>query len=145
MAFKPELATNLGELADRIGELEGIPSRVSGAIAEDFTGFIADCFAAQESPDGDAWEPLAELTVQRKGHGRALYESGALEAGSYAAPRQGAGVQFFTEPVGFFHQAGTVNHEARKFLPDGDELPAKWEAAVDARISEAFKRSMGGK
>ena len=40
---------------------------------------VADFFRRQAGPDGP-WEALAQSTVERKGHGRILFDSGRLQA-----------------------------------------------------------------
>jgi hypothetical protein len=132
------MATDLGLLADHLGELATIPSRVSATIAADFDAFIDECFANASDPYGNAWEPLADSTVLRKGFATPLEESGDLRSQTGAFPLKGAGIEFRSATYGFFHNAGTVSMPARKFLPDGPELPVQWSAAVTARLRAAF-------
>lgn len=138
MAFKPQMATDLGGLADRLGELSEIPSRVARDVADDFDAFIAECFASKADPYGNAWEPLEESTVLKKGSSSILEESGALRSETGAFPTRGAGIEFRSAPYGFFHNAGTVNMVARKILPDGPELPVQWSQAITDRLADAF-------
>jgi len=138
VAFNAALATDLGGLADRLGELSQVPSRVAADVASDFDGFIDECFAAAADPYGNSWEELAESTVERKGHTSILQETGNLRDETGAFPTKGAGIEFRSAPYGFFHNAGTVSMTARKFLPDGDELPLQWTDAIAARLDDAF-------
>lgn len=140
MAFKPALATDLGGLADRLGELSEIPSRIARDVADDFDAFIDECFSLKQDPYGQAWEPLEESTVLKKGSTTILEESGNLRDETGAFPLRGAGIEFRSATYGFFHNAGTVSMVARKFLPDGDELPVQWSDAITARLDAAFGR-----
>lgn len=139
MPFKAELATDLGGFADVLAELGAIPSRAAAAIADDFDTFVDQCFATQTDPYGNAWDGLMPSTIERKGFATVLEETGALRAETGAFPTRGAGIEFRTRDIGFFHQGGTVNMVARKYLPDSsDGLPIEWEEAIERRLSEAF-------
>lgn len=138
MPFKPELATNLGGLADMLGELASVPSRAAGAIADDLTELTDERFSSETDAYGESWEALEESTILKKGHDRILQETGTTRAESLALPLRGAGIELRSSKVGFFHQAGTVHHPARKFFPDGESLPVEYKDAIDRRLAETF-------
>lgn len=121
-----------------IGELASVPSRATAAIADDLTALTEERFESETDAYGNAWEPLEDTTIAKKGHDRILDETGETRAESVALPMRGAGIELRSSQVGFFHQAGTVHHVARKFFPDGDELPAEYKAAIDRRLTETF-------
>ena len=138
--FKPKLARDLGGLADRLGELAEVPSRAARDIADDFDAFLAEGFASKHDPYGNAWAPLEQSTVDRKGGDTTiLEETGTLREETHAAPTRGAGIEFRSAPYGFFHNAGTASMVPRKILPDGPALPVQWTQAMRDRLSAAFK------
>ena len=53
---------------------------VLAPFQQDLAEQHAEMFTGQHDANGNAWAPLAESTIKRKGHSRILYESGDLAA-----------------------------------------------------------------
>lgn len=141
-AFKFDLA-DMGELVDRLGELAAVPSRIAKDAAADIDALLEEEFDAGVDPYGAAWSPLAERT--RKKHGPPpLTEFGDMRAGTHARPAQGAGISLVAPFPAGIHMtggdAGDWHMPARPMLPVGDDLPTKWQAAIDARLDAAFTK-----
>lgn len=131
------------DLADRLAELEGIPSRIAAEVAEGISALVADEFAGSHDPYGKPWKPLLPQTVRRKGgDSRILRQTDDLSSSTVAKPASGAGVDVISIDVGKYHQTGTRNMVARKILPDGENLPKSWEAVIEGAAERAFKKVM---
>lgn len=86
-------------------------------------------FGGEHTPGGEAWAPLAESTVKKKGHDRILYESGDLLASLVEVGGPGNineasdhGSIYGTEvPYAIFHETGTSRMPARPAIGLNDE------------------------
>lgn len=131
-----EAGTNLKPLLTEIG-----------SVLEDST---KKRFSSQESPDGVAWSPLSQVTLDRKKTGRILYESGDL----FDSIRFEAGddfVQLLAGPTEYAatHQFGRADNRmfggplapisARPFLGLSEDDQAE---ILDA-MSDYLKRATG--
>lgn len=131
-----EAGTNLKPLLTEIG-----------SVLEDST---KKRFSSQESPDGVAWSPLSQVTLDRKKTGRILYESGDL----FDSIRFEAGddfVQLIAGPTEYAatHQFGRADNRmfggplapipARPFLGLSEDDQAE---ILDA-MSDYLKRATG--
>lgn len=132
------------DLADRLAELEGIPSRIAREVSDDITEDIRQQFDAGQDPYGRPWAPLLPSTVRRKyGDRRILRRGDALSSETVARPTGGSGIEITSLPYGGVHQDGDGSRMvARKVLPDGPELPETWRDAIDSASAKAFKKAM---
>lgn len=138
----------MGELADRLGELATVPSRIAADVADDLSGLLEAEFAAGRDPYGNAWAPLKKRTLLKHGP-PALTHTGEMRSETRAAPGKGAGVVLVAPFPAGIHQtgAGTPSESdpgeqwgmfARPIFPDGDELPESWQRAIEKRLAAAF-------
>lgn len=128
--------SDFAALAANLGELKGLPSRISKRVADGISALMSAQFDAETDPYGNPWAPLLRQTIRRKGgDSRILRRTDKLFATVGALPSAGAGVDLSAEDYGQFHQGGTVNMVERPIFPDGDELPEDWSAVID----EAFE------
>lgn len=129
------------DLVNRLGDLAGVPSRAAGRVSERLNELLDREFDEEQSPDGQAWEPLAESTVRRKrGDRRILQRTETMRADIRVRPAPGAGVEIDAPHPASYHQIGTSEMPARKLLPEGGELPADWQEAIDEEIERAFAK-----
>lgn len=142
----------MGELADRIGELAQIPSRISKAVADRLSDLIAEQFEEGVDPYGRPWAALAERTL-RKHDEPALQaefggQPGPMAESARAFPMRGAGVALTVDFPGGIHQTGAKRGAwrmpKRAILPDEGELPEAWARAIETELDLAFGRSAKG-
>ncbi len=134
--------SGFADLAANIGELAGLPSRISKRVADGIDKLLNDQFDAETDPYGNAWEPLLPQTVKRKkGDSRILRRTDNLVARTTAVASAGSGVELVSEDYGGVHQVGYVNMVARPILPDGAELPEEWQDIIDGEFEDAMKKA----
>ncbi len=132
------------DLAATLAELEDIPSRIAGEVADGITEEIRTQFDAGLDAYGRPWEPLLPSTVKRKkGDRRILRRTDVLSSETVARPTAGAGIEITSVDYGVFHQGGTVNMVPRPILPDEGELPEAWQEVIQKASDNAFKKAMG--
>jgi hypothetical protein len=128
------------KLADNLGELATVPSRVARAVAEDFNALLQDEFDQEQDPYGDDWAELAESTIRKKGHDTIMFETGETREQTRAHALQGAGIGLETTDKAGFNMFDGDDRPGRPVLPAGDELPEEWQEAIARRFSEAVAR-----
>lgn len=134
----------MAALAERLAELEDIPSRIAGEVADGITEELRQQFDGGHDPYGNAWKPLKASTIKRKGGDtRILRRTDTLSSETVATPRRGAGVEITSVDYGRFHQTGTENMTARPVLPDQDELPEAWQEVIQEATDTAFRKALG--
>lgn len=132
------------DLAATLAELEDIPSRIAGEVAEGINELIQEEFVSGSDPYGNAWAPLRPSTVRRKGGDtRIMRQSDDLSSGTVARASSGAGIEISSLEYGGYHQGPTSNRVARPVLPDGGELPEAWQEVIEAATDKAFTKAMG--
>lgn len=99
------------------------------------------------SHGGSQWAPLAMSTIRRKGHGRVLFETGAM-ASTVFVELAGMKVQLGNgSRVAKFHQFGTRRMPQRKVVeatrPDVEELKRRLKANVEAALNAGLAVSSG--
>lgn len=135
--------SGFAELADRLADLDGIPSRISARVADGITEQIRQQFDAGRDPYGRSWAPLLPQTIRRKrGDSRILRRTDVLSSETVARPTSGAGIEITSVEYGQHHQSGTMHMVARRVLPDGDELPEAWQEIIEEASSKAFRKAM---
>lgn len=110
-------------------------------VARGVQDLIKKQFESEGAYAGDPWEPLSVETVLRKARegfpDLILVETGSMED-RMTTSLENLGVEMITEdtvsigtadPIGFFHQGGTINMPARPIIPDADRIPP---ADIDA-------------
>ncbi len=130
------------DLADRLGELAQIPSRITAPVATAINAELHRQFEDGVDPYGRPWAKLADSTVARKGHDTILVDDGALATETRALPMGGAGIELVSNEVGGYHQSGTSRMPRRPILPDGSSLPKAWQAAIAEEYAAAFRKVM---
>jgi phage gpG-like protein len=129
-------------LAETLAELEGIPSRIAGEVAEKITEELREQFDRGVDPYGTPWAPLLPSTVRRKGGDtRILRRADALSSETVASPTSGAGIEITSVAYGQFHQLGTKHMTERKVLPDSGELPPAWQEIIQTATDNAFRKA----
>ena len=127
----------LASFSRSLRALSRIPSRAAGDASDSIKSLIAEQFAAEADPYGNAWAPHAESTVKRWGEHAILDLTGELKSFS-VRPSGGAGITVtLGADWGRFHQTGTRNMPRRAVLPYAG-LPARWSDAIRAACSNAF-------
>ena len=116
------------ELDGMIKRLENLQPALEPA-ADALVKLVDDSFLNAQTPWGDAWKPLAESTIRRKGSSRPLVDSGVLK-NSITAKAEKLRILLGTNvPYAGFHQFGTPNIPKREFLPVKDgEFPTEGPA-----------------
>ncbi len=128
-------------LQDRLAELEGIPSRIAGEVAQGINAEIRAQFQAGTDPYGKPWAPLLPQTIRRKGgDARILRRHDSLSSETVAIPTSGAGIEITSVDYGGYHQTGTKHMVARPILPDGADLPQSWQDVIQTASDNAFKK-----
>lgn len=131
------------DLADTLAELEDIPSRIAGEVADGITEEIRQQFDRGCDPYGTPWAPLKPQTVRRKGGDKRVLRRGdVLSSETIARPTAGAGVEITSVEYGMRHQGGTVHMVARPVLPDGGELPEAWQEVIGDATDRATAKAM---
>ncbi len=136
--------SGFADLAERLSELEDIPSRIAREVADGITEEIRTQFDAGTDPYGAPWAPLLPQTVRRKaGDRRILRRTDRLSSETVARPTSGSGIEITSLPYGGVHQVGDGSRMvARPPLPDGDELPESWQDIIETSSAKAFKKAM---
>lgn len=119
-------------------------------VVEGVLSLIKKQFESQGAYAGDPWEPLSTETVLRKARqgfpDLILVETGSMED-RMTGSIESLGVTMLNDntvsigtadPVGFFHQGGTINMPARPIVPAAERIPATdvdvWTEFVAAYI-----------
>lgn len=135
--------SQMGRLADRLGDLARIPSRVSARVADEIAQSIqTDEFDAGRDPYGTPWADLAPSTVA---HGRfppPLTDTREMRDSVHVAPMRPAGVSITIDHPAAVHQAGapSKNLPARPILPARQELPERWQEFIEDAVEDEYKR-----
>ena len=132
------------DLAERLTDLEDIPSRIAREVSDGITEEIRQQFDAGTDPYGAPWTPLLPSTVRRKrGDRRVLRRTDALSSQTVARPTSGSGIEITSLPYGGVHQVGDGSRmAARPILPDGAELPESWQDIIETASEKAYKKAM---
>jgi hypothetical protein len=135
--------SGFADLAATLAELDDIPSRIAGEVADGINEEIRQQFDSGTDPYGAPWGPLLPQTVRRKGGDRRiLRRADALSVETVARPTAGAGVEISSVDYGGRHQGGTKHMIARPILPDEGELPESWQEVIEKATEKAFKKAM---
>lgn len=101
----------------------------------------AEHFSGQHDPSGRAWAPLAQSTIDRKGHDTILFETGRLRSsvvgGADHIEDVGGDFLVFGSSVeyGVFHDTGTQRMPQRQFVGmDEQTLGVLLESIADATV-----------
>ena len=102
-------------------------------------------FAAQSTPDGDAWPALAPSTVKRKGNSKILFATGSLMASLVNVGGEGNVHSVDSRQLVFgtdvkyavFHETGTAKFPQCFFVGISDEtLQSLVEKIADATVEQ---------
>jgi len=75
---------------------------------------------SKRAPDGTRWAPNAESTIERKGHGSVLFETGALAQGIHVSELDGDSVTIAASddtPYAEYMQDGFYNKRTKTSVP----------------------------
>lgn len=121
----PGVYLNLLDSIKDVDFQETFSSQVFPAIEKAESKF----FASETSPDGTPWRPLAQSTIERKGHDIILVETNRLRASltgesgdSVREAAQTYGVFGTSVPYAHFHQDGGHNLPQREHVGLNNEL-----------------------
>lgn len=146
MTFTGDLSA-MSHLADRVGDLARVPSRVAARVSGELATLLDDEFSAGVDPYGTAWAPLAESTVARGRTAPPLTDTHVMRDGVRVTPMRGAGVALFVPHPGAPHQTGWEGRQgkgpARPILPERGELPPEWAEVIEAACDDEFRRAVG--
>jgi len=124
------------------------------ALLRDFRYSIASekaaMFESQSDVHGNPWAPLAESTIQKKGHDTILVETGALRTSLLDVDGEGNFNEFDSHsltygslvPYALVHESAYGNRPARPTLGISAELMAEFERKVLARTIEEMNKSL---
>lgn len=134
--------SGFADLADRLAELEDIPSRIAGEVADAITEDLRQQFDQGVDPYGAPWRPLLPSTVRRKrGDARILRRGDTLSSSTVAKATSGAGIEITSLDYGGVHQAGETLAK-RAILPDGDDLPPAWLNHIETATDKTFAKAL---
>lgn len=133
------------KLAENLGELSTVPSRVAKAAAADIDAMLAEEFATSTDPYGNPWPRNAPATVAKKGVDWPMVETAETSQETGARAMAGAGIEVRSTEKAGFNQFERENAPARPVLPAGTDLPQRWQEAIQQRTSEAVQKTMGKK
>lgn len=137
------MARGWQKLADNLGRLAQIPSRIARPIATRINVEIQNQFADGKDPYGKAWAPLKPSTVRSKGGDtRILIRTGRGRQETIAIPMSGAGIELVSVDYLGYHMGATSVRPARPVLPNRSDLPAKWQEIIQDEWRKAFGRTM---
>ncbi len=136
--------SKMGQLAANVAKLAAVPARASKRVAKEIEALIEEEFDHECDPYGNAWKPLADSTVEKKGFTTVLEDSRAMRDSLSVTPRRGAGVSITIDHPSEDHQTGWSGSQgagpARPILPGG-RMPARWNQAIKLAVRDEFKRS----
>lgn len=145
------MSGSFAQLADLLGELSTVPSRAAAEAAGELNDLLREQYATGTDPYGRPWAPLRPATLAKGRQPPPLFDTGDMAEGTGARPAQGAGIELNVPFPGGAHQRGSRNvpwntrNPARPILPDEDELPEAWQAAIEKAADNATARVMGGR
>ena len=127
------------QLADNLGKLAGISSRLTKPVAERFNTLLATEFTTGTDPYGTPWVPLKPSTVKRKGHATIMVDSGATQDQTRAIVLSGAGIGFVSTKQAGYHMVGRDGRPARPVFPRRSTLPDQWQDVIRDEWSKIFQ------
>lgn len=136
----------VGQLAERIGDLARVPSRVAARVSEEIAAEVQVEFDAGTDPYGDLWAPLSPVTEARGRTAPPLTDSSKMRDGIRVAPLPAAGVGITVPFPGGVHQTGWAGKSgdgpARPILPDRGVLPEAWEDVIFHACEDEFQKAV---
>lgn len=144
MAELEKQIDSFGRMIERLGFLgdSRLKDRIFLRWKKETEKLIKQGFDTEQDPSGRSWRPLADSTIQKKGHDRILYDTGAMRQ-SYRVYVLENGVQIRSlVPYSSYHQTGARSGAWR--LPKRRTLPDRgletWrETLVSAARDEVRK------
>ena len=144
MAWSGNIA-GMGQLAQRMRDLASVPARSARKVAGRLQELLEDEFSAGADPYGNAWEPLAPVTLEKRSqtHEPPLTDYGEMRASLLVKPLSGAGVGVTIDHPAEDHQTGWKGSQgegpARPILPAG-RMPALWREAIEDAVQGEVSR-----
>lgn len=131
------------DLLKRLKQLEKIPDTIAAEVAPKIDADLKAQFDKGVNAYGNAWKPLSESTLRRKGgDARILRRTDTLSSDVSAEAVGNSGIQMTVPNPGTYHQTGTRHMPARKILPDGTALPRKWQKYIQDALDRATDKVM---
>lgn len=124
-------------------------SRLKSMAKERSRQIVSDVYKRAyrgEEPDGSKFAPLAQSTVDQKTNGQILYESGRLLNATRHNVRSSSGgeinqTEIYNDvPYAAYHQYGTSNMPARKFIGLSEEDAKDYGDRLSEKIIESIFR-----
>lgn len=119
-------------------------------VLSDFQHVIAEgeaeSFSTETASNGEAWAPLAESTIRRKGHDQILFETGDLMeslihvggAGNISEVDSHGSIYGTSVPYAIFHDQGTSRIPARPPVGVSEDRVDQLAEMVAQRTIEAI-------
>jgi hypothetical protein len=127
----------------RLRELASVPSQAAKEASTEIASLIQEEFDAGNDAYGKAWAPLRPATLKKGRHPPPLTDTHEMRESVEVKPMKGAGIQItLNETPAIFHQKGTRKMAKRPILPDGKDMPPKWEEAIHEATDAAVQRRM---
>jgi phage gpG-like protein len=140
--------SRMGKLADNLGKLAAVPSRVARPVAKAIHEDIEDSFDRGVDPYGEAWEELKQSTIDKGRSPPPLTDTWKMRKSCQVFPTSGGGIQITIDHPAQVHQTGGENPArnwsmaARPILP-GRGFPEQWKNIIDDAIAEEINGTMG--
>lgn len=125
---------------DNIAELATVPSRITSPVSDAINEEFALQFAQGSDPYGRPWANLRPSTIRKKGHDLIMIDTDETERETRAVPMRGAGIELISTEQAQHHQEPSGDRPARPVLPNGSDLPQKWQAAIEKELEIAFRK-----
>ena len=126
--------SKMGKLADRLGDLARVPSRVAARASVAVADLIEEEFAAGTDPYGDPWAELADATLEKGRTPPPLTDEGDMRESVVVRPMRGAGIAITVDHPAAPHQTGWTgpvgDGPARPILPSRGRLPESWRDSI---------------
>lgn len=144
MAWNGDIS-KMGQLAANVAKLASVPARASKRVAKEIKALIEEEFDHESDPYGNAWKPLADSTVARKGFTTILEDSRAMRDSLSVTPSRGAGVSITIDHPSEDHQTGWDGPQgsgpARPILPGG-RMPARWNETIKESVRAEVRKAV---
>jgi hypothetical protein len=136
--------SRMGQLADRLADLAGVPSRAAPRVAQGINRRMVEDFDEGHDPYGTAWKPLATATVDKGRTPPPLTDTSTMRDTLKVRPLPRVGVGIVIDHPAAPHQSGWSGRQgsgpARPIVPQRNELPAEWQAMIAKVVSEEFRK-----
>ena len=135
--------SQMGQLAERVADLAGVPSRAAAKVAHEIERLIVEEFDQGADPYGTAWKPLAQATLDQGRTPPPLTDTRAMRDSLRVKPLARAGVGITIAHPAAPHQTGWHGKQgsgpARPILP-AREMPPLWAEVIESAVDAEFRK-----